>query len=165
MVSARMNDVYSPDEIARAAGVPEDAVVAAIGSPDALVSLAEAVRIGRTLFSGVRSTSGRTSAATVLSASRPPLFAMFEIPGNRSRSKSVPLVVSSTVHVTALVAALAIATFGLTPKAATLPSESRAAEPMRLVFVATPGPGGGGGGGGLLRKAPPPKAEREGRQK
>ena len=73
MVSARMNDVYSPDEIARAAGVPEDAVVAAIGSPDALVSLAEAVRIGRTLSSGVRSTSGRTSAATVLSASRPPL--------------------------------------------------------------------------------------------
>src|SRR6185295_17353183 len=39
-----------------------------------------------------------------------------------------------------------------------------AADPMRLVFVATPGPGGGGGGGGLLQKAPPPKALREGRR-
>ena len=38
------------------------------------------------------------------------------------------------------------------------------AEPMRLVFIATPGPGGGGGGGGLLQKAPPPKALREGRR-
>src|SRR5437660_7455726 len=127
MVSARMNDVYSPDEIARAAGVPEDAVVAAIGSPDGLVPLAEAVRIGRRLSAGLRSTSG-LAGATVLSASRPSLFAMFEISGNESRSKSVPLVVSSTVHVTALAVALAIATFGLTPKAATLPGESPAAE-------------------------------------
>src|SRR5205807_10489977 len=49
-------------------------------------------------------------------------------------------------------------------KARTLPAES-SAEPMRLVFLTTPGPGGGGGGGGLLRKAPPPKAEREGARK
>src|SRR5439155_26449615 len=80
-------------------------------------------------------------------------------------SKSVPLVVSSTVHVTIVVAAIAIATFGLTPKAAMLAADDHPLEPMRLVFLATPGPGGGGGGGGLLQKAPPPKAEREGNRK
>src|SRR5256885_365147 len=41
----------------------------------------------------------------------------------------------------------------------------RPAEPLRLVFLATPGPGGGGGGGGLLQKAPPPKAMREGHRR
>ena len=44
------------------------------------------------------------------------------------------------------------------------PTDDPPADPMRLVFVATPGPGGGGGGGGLLQKAPPPKALREGRR-
>jgi TonB family protein len=34
--------------------------------------------------------------------------------------------------------------------------------PMRLVFLALPGPGGGGGGGGLKQPAPPPKAEVKG---
>lgn len=34
--------------------------------------------------------------------------------------------------------------------------------PMRLVFLATPGPGGGGGGGGLKQPAPPPKARMKG---
>jgi len=51
----------------------------------------------------------------------------------------------------------------LTPNAATLRIDDRP-EPMRLVFLVTPGPGGGGGGGGLLQPAPPPKAMREGHQ-
>src|SRR5204863_4956145 len=81
-----------------------------------------------------------------------------------SRSNSVPLVLSSTMHVTALAAVIAIATLGLASRAATL-SDERLDEPMRLVFLATPGPGGGGGGGGLLQKRPPPKAERQGVRK
>ena len=44
-----VTDVYSPDEIARAAGVPEDAVVAAVGGATALVPLGDAIRIARTL--------------------------------------------------------------------------------------------------------------------
>ena len=55
-----------------------------------------------------------------------------------------------------------LTTFNLTPRAASLRPDDRPADLMRLVFVATPGPGGGGGGGGLLQKAPPPKAMREG---
>ena len=53
----------------------------------------------------------------------------------------------------------------MAPRAATLSSDDRPAEQMRLVFLATPGPEGGGGGGGLLQKTPPPKALREGARK
>jgi len=60
--------------------------------------------------------------------------------------------------------AVFIATFNLAPRAASLSVDDHRADPMRLVFVATPGPGGGGGGGGLRQKAPPPKAMREGRR-
>jgi TonB family protein len=35
--------------------------------------------------------------------------------------------------------------------------------PLRLVYLALPGPGGGGGGGGLRQRVPPPKAQRKGR--
>src|SRR5439155_27104727 len=92
---------------------------------------------------------------------RQPLFSLFSSPASAPGSKSVPLVVSSTVHVTIVVAAIAIATFGLTPKEAMLAADAHPAEPMRLVFLATPGPGGGGGGCGLLRKAPPAELEME----
>jgi protein TonB len=167
MVPAHMNDVYSPDEIARAAGVPEEVVVAAMGGPDALVVFADAVRIGRSVRAGLDAVPSAATGRSVMAggtAPRPPLFAIFQT-ADRSTSKSMPLVVSSTVHVTVLAAAIAIATFGLTPKAATLPADPPRPDQLRLVFIATPGPGGGGGGGGTLRKAPPPKAERDGTQK
>ena len=75
----------------------------------------------------------------------------------------MPLAVSTTLHV-ALTVLLFLATFNLAPRAAALKTGDRPADPMRLVFLATPGPGGGGGGGGLLQKASPPKAMREGRR-
>jgi TonB family protein len=56
---------------------------------------------------------------------------------------------------------LLIGSLGLV--AADAPTEPlEKAEPVRLVFLATPGPGGGGGGGGLRMKNPPPRAERKG---
>jgi periplasmic protein TonB len=150
-----VTDVYSPDEIARAAGVPMLAVVAALGPAREFVSYNEAIAISRTLV------RGHVPSREVAS----PLFSIFSGSQPAPRSKSVPLVVSSTVHMTALAAIIAIATLGLTPRAATLSSDDRPAEQMRLVFLATPGPGGGGGGGGLLQKTPPPKAQREGARK
>ena len=155
-------DVFSADEIARAAGVPEAQVVAALG--DALVPFANAVRIGRAL----RRPTHSATRATVQ-----PLFAVFaaedrmahqERPGRLERSTGVPLLLSSTLHVTVVTVLILIATLGLTPDAAMLRTDDRP-EPMRLVFLATPGPGGGGGGGGLLQKAPPPRAMREGHHK
>ena len=94
-----VTDVYSPDEIARAAGAPLHAVVAALGAARPFVSYHEAVAIGRRL---VRGRVASREAAN-------PLFSMFSTSQQASRSKSVPLVVSSTVHVTALAAIIAIA--------------------------------------------------------
>jgi TonB family protein len=60
---------------------------------------------------------------------------------------------------------IVVTTLGLAPSANVLEPELERAEPMRMVFMMTPGPGGGGGGGGLRQKAPPPKALREGRRR
>jgi len=155
MQPSPVTDVYSPDEIARAAGVSDQAVVAAIGNGRPFVTHADAVALGRALVRE-RDREHRDTPDS--------LFSIFSSPMSRSRSNSVPLVLSSTMHVTALAAVIAIATLGLAPRAATL-SDERLDEPMRLVFLATPGPGGGGGGGGLLQKTPPPKAERQGVRK
>ncbi len=151
-----LQDVYSPDEIARAAGVPEEAAVAAIGRADLLVSYRDAVRIGRAL----RNVHGaRRRPATVVPQ---PLFSIFAPSIARPPLRSIPLVVSSLVHAAMLAFVAFLLAF--TPRAATLRLDDSRAEPMRLVFLVTPGPGGGGGGGGLLQKAPPPKALQETRR-
>ena len=48
------SDVYSTREIAHAAGVPLERVVAALGSADLLLGHDEAVRLGRSLRRGER---------------------------------------------------------------------------------------------------------------
>jgi len=72
---------------------------------------------------------------------------------------------SSSVPAGAFAFCVFMAAFNLAPRAASLKADDRPADPVRLVFLATPGPGGGGGGGGLLQKPPPPKALREGHQR
>jgi protein TonB len=149
------HDLYSPAEIARAAGVREAEVMAELAHRRELVPHADAVRLGRMLVARAGRESGRSASRS--------LFSLFSEAAPARRSTGVPLVLSSTMHAAAIAVALFLAAFNLSPRAATLrPSDTRA-DPMRLVFVATPGPGGGGGGGGLLQPAPPPKALREGR--
>jgi TonB family protein len=146
-------DVYTPREIALAAGVPGiDAaqVVAALraaGQPcdrRGYVSHAAAVAVGRALVA------------------RAPLFSVFSsrvpVPVDR-----VPLLLSSTLHVGLMAVAVLMASMGLAPKAAA-PQDEDVRDRMPLVFLAVPGPGGGGGGGGLRHKTPPPAAERDGRR-
>ncbi len=91
------------------------------------------------------------------------LFSIFEA-ASSSRS-GLPFALSSTVHAGVMAAIVFIFTFGPAPVATTLTADPPPADPMRLVFLDTPGPGGGGGGGGLLQHTPPPKALREGRKK
>jgi TonB family protein len=76
--------------------------------------------------------------------------------------RSTPFIVSTSLH--ALVGALLfIGSLGLTSAdEKTEPLDNP--QPVRLVFLAQPGPGGGGGGGGLKMKPPPPKAQRKGPQ-
>ena len=158
------HDLYSPHEIALAAGVPEADVLAALGTVRGFVAHADAVRLGRALAQDVAFGRGPDPAGSRKSAvTRAPglLFSMFSDASHSRRTSRVPLAVSSTLHAGIVAVAMFIATFNLAPRAAALRTDDRF-DPMRLVFVATPGPGGGGGGGGLLQKAPPPKEMREG---
>jgi protein TonB len=154
MRSASARDLYSPAEIARAAGVAEIDVRAALGGARQLVPHAEAVRIGRRLV--------QRANADPRSAVQPPLFGIFANATPARRSTGVPFAVSSTLHASVLALATFLAALNLSPRAASLLPVDRPADPMRLVFMTIPGPGGGGGGGGMLQKAPPPKALREG---
>ena len=139
------NRNYSPREIARAAGVPESRVLAALGGRDRYVSHDEAVLIGRSLQRAGRSP-----------------FSLFAAGAEASRPAGLPFAVSSTLHAAVFVATVFLTTVGLRPASATIANTR--AESMPLIFVALPGPGGGGGGGGRHEAAPPPRAEREGRR-
>ena len=159
-------DFYSPREIAAATGVPEADVVAALGGVRQLVGHADAVRIGRHLAAAARRNARLAESAAVVSSGPKtdgPLFSLFSEASRSRRSAGVPLALSSTLHAALIGFAVVLATFNLSPRAASL-ADDRPADPMRLIFIATPGPGGGGGGGGLRQKAPAPKALREGRR-
>ncbi len=151
MLPAPQTDVYSIREVALAAGVREEQVVAYLGARPRYLGHAEAVRVGSAL---VLATRGRGPK---------PLFATFGGAAHDLRSRPV-FAASSTVHATVFAVLLFAGTFDLAPRLS-----HDAAPPqtdlMRLVFLATPGPGGGGGGGGLREPVAPPKAMREGRQK
>ncbi len=165
MGSTTPYDLYSPGEIARAAGVPEAEVIAALGGVRRFVGHSDAVRLGRHLARGAAAPRVRDAFVATGAATTPagPLFALFSSAVPSRRSTGVPLALSSTLHA-GLIAFAVLATFNLSSRAASLKPDDRPVEPMRLIFMATPGPGGGGGGGGLLQKAPPPKALREGRR-
>ena len=156
-------EMYSPREIARAAGVPEDQAVAVIGRADVFILHSEAVRIGRALARASASPESGWSRTPL--ATRQHLFSIFSQTTASERSKGVPFAVTSTVHAGLIAAAIFLTSLDLAPTAATLSSEADRPLDMHLAFLMTPGPGGGGGGGGLLQKKAPPKALREGTHK
>lgn len=161
-------DVYTARDIAAASGVSEGWVesllargeirsVAALSEQPADPAFAryvphdEAVRVVRALVAGspvaLPSTGGGLGRE------------LFGQAPQASRS-TVPLVVSTSIHVLVAASVLLVASLGL---AADQPTEPLAEpEPVRMVFLVSPGPGGGGGGGGLRQKPPPPKVERKG---
>jgi len=145
-VSVRVPDVFNPREIADAAGV-RPAVVrtmiaeGTLGTVDGwFVAAADAVRAVRIL-----------RGISVPDTERP----IFSEARSAKRSPGTAFLASGAAHAGA-VALLVLLTVGVAaPTAITT-------EPMRLVFLATPGPGGGGGGGGLKQPLPPPKAQAKG---
>ena len=92
------DDLYSPREIALAAGVPEADVVAALGGVRRFVGHADAVRIGRQLARapGAPGRQPRRSAGAVTPADS--LFTIFSEASRSRRSAGVPLALSSTLH-------------------------------------------------------------------
>jgi len=148
-----LSDVFTVEEIARAAGVTRDAVDAVIdaGSVRPLPGTAffeprEAIRAGIE--------ARRLVAAGVGTVSDPDadIFATTNRAASEARRKGLPSFASSLVH-----GAFIVTMLWLTSGA---PESAPAREPVpRLVFLMTPGPGGGGGGGGLRNPLPPRKAE------
>lgn len=140
-------DVYTAREIARAAGVPVRLVRARMAAgtlatiDGTFVGEREAVQCVRAL------TGGAPSAAAAAS----PLLAPAR---NARRRTGLPLVLSSALHVAALLVFVTMSSLGLLRRG----NESDLAkkpEPARMVFLVQPGPGGGGGGGGLRQPTPP----------
>jgi protein TonB len=146
-MTAIVPDVFSAREIAHAAGARTGDVrtliaEGEIGTVDGqFVAAADAVRAVKIL-----------RGATVPEADRP----LFSPPRSSRRSPGRAILASTALH-TAAVGALVLLTMGVAgaPTFAT-------STPVRLVFLATRGPGGGGGGGGLRQPKPAPKAEMKG---
>lgn len=185
-------DVYSLEEIARAAGVSlsrieelaaqgEIATLGTFAGVSSFVSDSEAVQAVQALklhqgdHQGTSSRVGHPTAGAAVGASVPrwgsrqdgsrarrPHQSLFTPPRTAPRSAGVPIALSSLVHAAVITAVAIATTMGRAPAAAQqdLLQEKT---PMRLVYIATPGPGGGGGGGGLKQHTPPPKAERKGK--
>jgi periplasmic protein TonB len=160
MFANSQTEVYTLREIASAAGVSVDDVRALVGRGELesvggdgrlrFVSHGDAVRAVRRLRAGVVESYREARLGHMLLAAAP-----------RSSPKTVPLLVSSSLHGLVVAVLLVVGSLGLT--SADEQTEAVApAEPVRLVFLALPGPGGGGGGGGMKMPTPPPKAERKG---
>ena len=139
-------DLYTANEIARAAGVPPESVVRLMPAGRKYVGHGEAVRIGKAVHA-LQQAQGVHEAGTFEHLQRRPLL---------------PLLVSSGVHAGMAALLVFLAGLNFAPRAAALRLEDRPNELMRMVFLQTPGPGGGGGGGGLQQPKPAPKAMREG---
>jgi putative AbiEi antitoxin of type IV toxin-antitoxin system len=132
-------DVFTIDEIARAAGVPRAAVQRLVDSGE-LKSVAGSgfFDTRAAVLAGIK--ARREAALTADSqVSTLPLAA------NRREERGLSAVVSSLLH-GALLALLIWSTSGAVDMAAKVPHD-------RLIFLAGPGPGGGGGGGGKAPRA------------
>ncbi|MEN3336920.1 MAG: periplasmic protein TonB [Acidobacteriota bacterium] len=144
--SPSVPDVFTVHEIARAAAVPASAVrglVAGgtVGTIDGRhISLTEAVRAVRL----IRAASGARERG------------LFRPTPQIDQSPARALVASAGLHAAMLGAVLFLTTLTVASKPV------QTADPARMVFLATPGPGGGGGGGGLRQPLPPPRAALRG---
>ena len=154
-------EVFSPAELARAAGVPAPLIRRLIATAEIptvdgeLVAHSDAVCAVRGLCTG--------QLGVHPTGARPGVFgsALFATSAVDLTSRRLSLAMSTGLHGALILVFALLATVQLTVAS----DELERLEPpklARLVFVAEPGPGGGGGGGGLRQPAPPPKAERKG---
>lgn len=145
-----VDEVYAPDEIAEAAGVPVEDVLRALDSSKSItfrgfLGSADAVRLVQRLRAGIQPSADDRSPMSLTP--------------ERRRRIAPGLTVSGFCHAVALALIIFITSSAwLTDeeiKAAAKPPEN-----ARLVFFVAPGPGGGGGGSGMNKPKPPPLARR-----
>jgi periplasmic protein TonB len=154
MAQVQLPEVFTADELARAAGSSLDHIQALVASGQvgvvpgtAYIPADEAIRVGRQL----------RRAIPAVSATPANLFERHDSLGGRRAG--APALISTLVHATLVVTA-----FLITARTVDTAVTEQRTEPTRLVFVVSPGPGGGGGGGGLRNPLPAPKVERRGVQ-
>jgi TonB family protein len=148
--TASGEQLFSVDEVAQAAGVPVEEIwrllrmgqAVAYGSHVTAEDAARLVRILRGLEPA--------------SATRVPLNQAPEAARRAGRG----LVASGLLHVAGVALLLLMASLGLL-SANDTEEVIKEREPVRLVYLMSPGPGGGGGGGGLRMPTPPPPAARK----
>ena len=139
-------DVFTVDEIARAAGVPRSAVHRLVESGDLKSLTASDFFDSRAaVMAGLKA---RRDAAGAVESQASPLPSA----SNLREEQGLSAVVSSLLH-GAVLALLIWSTSGAVDTAAKTPRE-------RLIFLAGPGPGGGGGGGGKAPQKPVTRIER-----
>jgi periplasmic protein TonB len=147
MRTTSVPDVFSAQEVAQVAGVRPEAVRALILSGD-LATFGGRYMAATDAVRAVRMLRVESPAAHATG-----LFA----PAPTSRRSPVrALAASGALHALVLAGLAALTTL----RVATAPQQSP--QPVRLVFLAIPGPGGGGGGGGLRQPAPARRAELRG---
>ena len=151
-----LSDVFTSDEIARASGVPREAVETLIASGDLRA------QPGTRFFSGADAVRGGRQAREIargLAEDRcrieADLFSMAAyLPAALGKRRRVPTFAAWGIQAMLVVLMVWFASRpGETASSTTTP-------PARLVFLAVPGPGGGGGGGGLKNPLPAPRLER-----
>jgi TonB family protein len=149
-----LGEVFTADELARAAGVSPCDVQALITAGEiqpiagtSYIAGTDAIRIGRRLRTASPETRG--------------LFGAQGIGLRADRRAGLPAFASSAVH-----AVLIALVFWFSSDAAQTEAVDEAPRtPTRLVFIMTPGPGGGGGGGGLRNPRPPARVQRRGAER
>lgn len=161
-MSDGLQDVFTAEEVARAAALPVWTVHSLVSAAEVhyiagthFLTGDEARRALRLLRRGVSALPG---ADAFVHTAPEPLFARIADKSRfADRRHGVHTACSSAVHAVLLLA-LIWWTSGSTDTAALV----AASEPTRMVFVVAPGPGGGGGGGGLRNPLPPRRVERPG---
>jgi TonB family protein len=149
------SDVFTADEIARASGVPREAVDALITSGDLRAqpgtpyfSGADAVRAGR------QAREVAQGLADARCRVEPDLFTRASnLPAWLGQRRAIPTCAAWCAQAALVLLMVWVAARPTeTASVATTP-------PSRMVFIALPGPGGGGGGGGMKNPLPAPRLE------
>ena len=152
-----LSDAFTADEIARASGVPREAIDELVDSGDlrpargtSFFAAEDAIRAGRQAREIARRLADpRCQIDCGLST------ISGELPAALGRRRTLPTFAASCAQATLVVLMIWLAS---------RPAETAAVVPKhqasRLVFLALPGEGGGGGGGGLKNPLPPPRLER-----
>ncbi len=144
--SPERQDVYSADEIARAAGVHRQDVQA----------LADAGLIRPLTTGQFYAWPDAVAAVRTLSA---PGEALFRPAVGVRRQAGMPIAMTATLHAAMLGVFVLMTSLGVAARTTRVPDDRR---DLHMVFLVSPGPGGGGGGGGLKQPAPPPPAQIKG---